>query len=121
VLADTPQFLSTNIYLHITIPCYITCINKHTFIGSNSHRLNRNRNNRVNRNSDTQFLQANIHAEHNKYKETMIMKSDSERAWERKDWYFLILVEIRGNYDGARNLVTEGWSRGGEESYVRRK
>ena len=38
-----------------------------------------------------------------------------------KGLVFLILVEIRGNYDGARNLATEGWSRGGEESYVRRK
>jgi len=51
----------------------------------------------------------------NKYKETTIMKSDSERerAWEKKDWHFLVLVGIRQHFEEARNRVIHGWSRGG--------
>jgi len=31
------------------------------------------------------------------------MKSDSGRECEKNDWYFLVLVGMRGNVDGTRN------------------
>ena len=42
------------------------------------------------------------------------MKSDSGRGHRRKRFgIFKVLVVIRGNFDGTRNRVAEGWSRGG--------
>ena len=38
------------------------------------------------------------------------MKSDSGRE---HDWYFLVLVGMRGNFEGTRNRVIDGCSRGG--------
>ena len=32
---------------------------------------------------------------------------------EKNDWYFLVLVEMRGNFEGTRNRVIDGCSRGG--------
>ena len=36
-----------------------------------------------------------------------------ERACEKNDWYFLVLVGMRGNFEGTRNRVIDGCSRGG--------
>jgi len=42
------------------------------------------------------------------------MKFDSGREHcEKNDWYFLVLVGMRGNFDGTRNRVIDGCSRGG--------
>jgi len=43
------------------------------------------------------------------------MTSESGREHGRiKDWcFFLVLVVMRGNFEGTRNRVIDGWSRGG--------
>ena len=43
-----------------------------------------------------------------------------ERACEKNDWYFLVLVGMRGNFEGTRNRVIDGCSRGGGEGYISR-
>jgi len=49
------------------------------------------------------------------------MKSDSGREHvKRMIDIFLVLVGMRGNFEGTRNRVIDGCSRGGEEGYVRR-
>jgi len=45
------------------------------------------------------------------------MKSDSGKEHAL---VFLVLLGMRGNFEGTRNQVIDGCSRGGEEGYVRR-